>query len=630
MGTHTFIRRGLFLLVAGVLIAGLQGEALAGLKSIVVGNDQRQWAQWGTMEGVDNTSRPGWIQPTQTSRAVNILNQLFQKKRLFPGKQPVDKSYKPGDGRLWTPNAGFGENVDLLRIADGQKDSVAFEYFNRPTNNNGVTIYVDLGAAFPMDEIRFYPLDYDVHQDLYLKGFELHVNDGRPETFDDKGEPIFRLLRTVPRNSFRETIIKVELQHIRFVRLKSTSAQPFEIDQLEIRGEGFVQQAVFTSKIIDLGDLANLGAIRWSAIEEAGTSMKIQTRVGRDKTTLIYHRVNEIGEQEELTGETDEENRKTWEALLPGAKGPIVPDEKNWSFWSEPYKTPGDRIISEGPRQFAQFRITMSNETGQTKASVDSVALEFSQPVVARRLLGDVLPKENVPLGRTQLFTYKVRPTIKAGDTGFDRIQMTTPSGASVREVRVGGKVIPRDRYTVEVEKRKLTVHLSNIEDRITTSKDSLELLFDTTVLSFVTVFPGIVEASWEVGSLGQRVEEERSGDMTVLSNKSSLGGVLGDLKATPNPFTPNGDRVNDTTTISFNFFQVIGTAPVSVEIHDTAGRRVRILFDHTTGADQYVFTWDGRDDRGALVQPGIYLYRVLIEADTQEFAETGVISVVY
>ena len=41
------------------------------------------------------------------------------------------------------------------------------------------------------------------------------------------------------------------------------------------------------------------------------------------------------------------------------------------------------------------------------------------------------------------------------------------------------------------------------------------------------------------------------------------------------------------------------------------SGRRVRTLVDKTQAAGQYKVRWDGRNDRGAVVAPGIYFYQL-------------------
>ena len=56
----------------------------------------------------------------------------------------------------------------------------------------------------------------------------------------------------------QDAIVYVDLHLIHEV----TSPQAFEIDQLDIRGEGFVQRGVYTSRVFDMLDIANFGRPR--------------------------------------------------------------------------------------------------------------------------------------------------------------------------------------------------------------------------------------------------------------------------------------------------------------------------------------------------------------------------------
>ena len=75
-----------------------------------------------------------------------------------------------------------------------------------------------------------------------------------------------------------------------------------------------------------------------------------------------------------------------------------------------------------------------------------------------------------------------------------------------------------------------------------------------------------------------------------------------GDLVVRSNPFTPNGDGINDEVT--FNFEKVSILKP-SLKLYDISGRVIATLTEY----NGYKFTWDGRDRYGNQAQPGVYLY---------------------
>jgi len=71
----------------------------------------------------------------------------------------------------------------------------------------------------------------------------------------------------------------------------------------------------------------------------------------------------------------------------------------------------------------------------------------------------------------------------------------------------------------------------------------------------------------------------------------------LGD--AYPNPFNPE-------TTISFS---LPWQADVQVNVYNDQGQRIRNLVNQNMGPGDFEVTWNGRDDEGAEVATGVYLY---------------------
>ncbi|PIS31360.1 hypothetical protein COT42_01310 [Candidatus Saganbacteria bacterium CG08_land_8_20_14_0_20_45_16] len=84
-----------------------------------------------------------------------------------------------------------------------------------------------------------------------------------------------------------------------------------------------------------------------------------------------------------------------------------------------------------------------------------------------------------------------------------------------------------------------------------------------------------------------------------------------------PNPFSPNGDGLADTTKI---FYQLSQPAQVKIRLVDLAGRLVRHwgfaagVPDRSTIGNNEV-EWDGRDEAGNYVKNGLYLGYILAES---------------
>lgn len=68
-----------------------------------------------------------------------------------------------------------------------------------------------------------------------------------------------------------------------------------------------------------------------------------------------------------------------------------------------------------------------------------------------------------------------------------------------------------------------------------------------------------------------------------------------------PNPFT-------GTTAVKFDLPEAVR---VKIEIFDVNGRLVRTLVNRTLDARHHSIPWDGTDDRGRAVEPGVYYYRI-------------------
>jgi hypothetical protein len=82
-------------------------------------------------------------------------------------------------------------------------------------------------------------------------------------------------------------------------------------------------------------------------------------------------------------------------------------------------------------------------------------------------------------------------------------------------------------------------------------------------------------------------------------------------LSFAPNPFSPDGDGVEDATILSYRLRSITGL--IRVRIYDASGRLVRILADEEPSGSHGELVWDGYNDRRERVRMGIYI--VLFES---------------
>ena len=120
--------------------------------------------------------------------------------------------------------------------------------------------------------------------------------------------------------------------------------------------------------------------------------------------------------------------------------------------------------------------------------------------------------------------------------------------------------------------------------------------------------------------SLPQQVEpgdasaEVGTDQLRVLVVATSLENVLGEVAVEPRAFTPQGDGVNDQVRITYTLFSV-RSACVEADVLTLDGSMVRRLHRGAQSAGRHAQTWDGRNDAGAQVAPGLYLLRVSVDA---------------
>ena len=87
-----------------------------------------------------------------------------------------------------------------------------------------------------------------------------------------------------------------------------------------------------------------------------------------------------------------------------------------------------------------------------------------------------------------------------------------------------------------------------------------------------------------------------------ILSRPSRL------MQNQPNPFNPS-------TMIRFSLEKA---GHVSLKIYDAAGRHIKTLAEDTRSPNEYSVTWDGKNDAGASVAAGVYLYKLQTPDGTQ------------
>ncbi len=77
-------------------------------------------------------------------------------------------------------------------------------------------------------------------------------------------------------------------------------------------------------------------------------------------------------------------------------------------------------------------------------------------------------------------------------------------------------------------------------------------------------------------------------------------------LQVAPNPFSPDGDGVDDVAVLSYSL--PVRSSLIRVRLFDVRGRSLRELANITPAGAEGRLVWDGRDDRGVRVRIGAYV----------------------
>lgn len=547
----------------------------------VIGGSEENWE--ATAESapiIDFTTRPGWIRPSFVDTTTNIAQGTLAR-----------------GGRVASPNALAVLRQDKETLVAGLESMVdgdhqtAFEVKN--INASGILVIFDLGARFGVNHIRFFPRTS--FPDDFMRGYALSINDGIfgaeivAESVD--GLPTKNLFTQVDQQTgnSQDTInVQFPLRYVRYLLLQATDRFNWEIDEIEIFGQGFVPEADYLSQVFEFTRPALWGQLHWAA-EQIGHPEKsrflLRTRSG---------------------------------------SSPSPEDEPDaWSPWSAPYLSSDTPILSPAPRQYFQFRLDFESDGLGDGTAVDSLAFEFSDPV-AESIVGEIWPQD-VSVGVDTTFTYFVQVV---DGRSFDRLEIDSSGPVrTVRSLHLDGEEVTD--FTPEPHESGLTVTFP----RQSGSHD-LQVVFDAAILRYETVFSGRLSDS-QADDLPQEIEEGNAvgaffGDDLSVRVPLERQAVVHRVEVAPNPFTPNGDGINDQMTISYDLLHLIADVPVSLKVYDLTGKQAAELSVENNQSGRHLVSWDGRNAQGEHLPPGLYVLQVEVETDSGTESRSSIIAIAY
>ena len=623
----------------------------------------------GSLIEFENPDFPGSIMPRRVQKEQNLAVDVVER-----------------GGSISVPNAIDIVSVQLATILAGvispEPTGNAFE--RKGKKILGTLIVLDLGARVGVNRVRFFPRNTlfpsptTPFQDDFLKHFDLLVNDGLVLT--DAGLPIWETYHSRLNNTQPITVIDVDPpRYLRFIRLRATSAVPFEIEKLQVFGEGFFPAAQYLSPVIDIGLPANWGRLRWE-LEALGNKKKvnvqIRTRTGADATPFVYNR-KRVGkaDAEEIPFSVDDPSaplsRRDFLKLRPKGnpddeweRGSVEEDLENWSPWTPPYSIEeatseeGTRILSPGPKRYFQFRADFVSEDLESSYVLKNLSFAYTTPALADELVAEIFPRE-VSAATDISFVYTVRTSMNSVNLqGFNGLEIFTqgqPERIERIEIIDGNNqtivdhiFATQDAVTAEGEvgitsftHEGFTVRFPHIQEDNTL----LKIYFVSRILTYSSAFAGraliVGEDTFQsvVSGNAATLDEADSpfdSGVVVLSPSVARADLIGNFDLDAPVLTPNGDGVNDRLELRCEVLTVVGQAHITIEVLDLSGRRVRSLFDHKgengvyDGARFAELEWDGRDVQGHLVPPGLYLIRLEVNGDARSSTALRTLGITY
>jgi len=484
--------------------------------------------------------------------------------------------------------------AEVKEVTDGKQ--YKSEWLAPSEEAVGFFLKIDLEKICLLDSIRILPRLLKKRPPIvdttdFVKGYSVRLST------DDVVyiEVLRNLFNTNPviDTSFTPTLAR----YVKVVIAAADNINKVRIAEIEVYGRGYVSEGIYTSPVLDFNvpDDKNFGLVEWKADIPPETELTLQFRTGRTTSP-----------------------------------------PQGWSDWSEVYGTPGGVLFPAlEPSQYFQYQVNFSTTDPRVTPVLEEITVHYSTTPPAHRAYGsivavkDTLPHE-VPVGTEMDYIYTLVPEFDEKSIGFDKLVIFSPVKAQITGVDTNGVPLTLGQDYLDVSTdREIAIKLTS---PVKAGLDSLRVHFRTTLFLDENDFPGYITHTQLTPNNPQYVEENTAeGRSWTIITTGYIPDVLkADMvEVKPNPFSPNGDNINDRTRIKFTVAKLSIPRRISIKIFDLTGTVVwkKDMFEQ---AGIYEVEWDGRDVDGELLPPGLYIYQIDVDADEATRPVTGTVVVAY
>ena len=504
-----------------------------------------------------------------------ILAQLDEDVNVALGRSVIDDFDKP------------------VPLTDGAIDLVRSEWISGTNHVFDKQFTVDLGLDRAIKRVRVLAGETALNQpEYFMRGYRL-------ETASQAAPQVWHLLAEQPDNFVlnvdtsadstwaatdeRGEAIPREGRFVRLTLIRQDRSNWVAIGEIEVFGVGYISEGSIEDSFTPPTPV-NVGLIRWQADRPERTGIELQVR-----------------------GVAPEGTEKPW--------GSFAAHTDEEFFYS------GDEPVSR-----VAYRARLTNSAPFVSPMLERIVIDYDPVLVAQQLLAEAVVSDSLRKGEEATVIYRVEIAAGVDDYGVDLLRVQGPL-LRVAAVRVDSReLVPTEDYTwgPTPDREGMLIELAPSEriSAMATVEIEGQALFvrDKTTMRFEAGNKAQGDRDGYVN--WQQGQEMPGATWTVLAAGTPLQ-LLGEVQVEPRPFSPFADEY-----VRFAF--VVGNIEegreVVLKMFNLTGRSIRQL-TQTGSARTYQFEWDGRDESGRVVEPGLYLYEVRIEGSDKARRGTFVVA---